>query len=273
VLIFGEEERFEVRAVEENIYFCARTDIGLERARNEDAHVVISKKLNPFGIEDDGAFFSVADGMSGHAGGDTASRMAVDLLRRHYAEELRDKAPCSAASPQPALSRLEKCFPHINQKISEAADATRKYEYMGTTLSVLSPSDGNALIGHVGDSRIYRLRNNCLEQLTEDDTMAQLSVEMGYLSVQEAVDHPLNYALTQALGQGVDEVHTREEDVKCGDIFLLSTDGLHHMISDEEIKEILQSGPVDWEPCRRLVDSALEKGGKDNVTVIVVQVS
>jgi serine/threonine protein phosphatase PrpC len=262
-----------VKPIGENIYFCVRTNIGLERARNEDSHVVISRNLTPFGSEVEGTVFAVADGMSGHAGGDTASRMAIDLLRRHYAREVRDKTPSDGASPESALSSLEKCFLQINEKISEAASVTKKYEYMGTTLSVLSLSDGNALIAHVGDSRIYRLRNNCLDQLTEDDTMAQLSVEMGYLSVQEAADHPLNNALTQALGQGVDEVHTREEDVKRGDVFLLCTDGLHHMISNEEINEILQPGSADWKPCRRLVDSALEKGGKDNVTVIVVQVS
>lgn len=262
-----------MKAIGENILACERTDIGLKRAENEDSYIVIPKRNIGLDMKSDGAVFAVADGMSGHAGGGTASRMAIETLRRLYGGEVRDKMFRDCASSQPTLSRLAQCFQNIDRKISEAAESTKHYAYMGTTLSVLILCDGNATIAHVGDSRIYRLRQNRLEQLTEDDTMAQLSVEMGYLSAQEAADHPLRHMLTQALGQGVDEVHTREEGVRQGDIFLLCTDGLHHMISDREIQEILHPGPGDWEPCLRLVHSALEKGGTDNITVIVVEVS
>ncbi len=152
-------------------------------------------------------------------------------------------------------------------------DASNKeYEGMGTTLSVLVMLKDVALLAHVGDSRIYRLRDFTLEQLTEDHTMAQLSVEMGYMKPEEVSNSPLNHVLMQSVGGGIDEVQTRIEKVKSRNIFLLCSDGLHNMVSDDEIKDILIDDSDVNSVCDKLVKAALDSGGKDNVTVIVVRV-
>jgi serine/threonine protein phosphatase PrpC len=171
-----------------------------------------------------------------------------------------------------ALRHLKEIFWKAHGKIRGYASLNKLYPGMGTTLSVLLLHRDKALIAHVGDSRIYRLRNNVFEPLTEDDTLAQLSVEMGYIRPDEAANHPLRHLLSQSVGEGLEEVHTRTESVAEEDIFLLCSDGLHHMVTEDEIKEILQQSPVGSGLCDRLIDAALEKGGRDNVTVIVVRV-
>jgi protein phosphatase len=143
---------------------------------------------------------------------------------------------------------------------------------MGTTLSALVLLKDTALIAHVGDSRIYRLRNHQLERLTQDHTMAQLSIEMGYMDEEEAASHPQSNILTDVIGQGFDEVQTRMEKVAGGDVFLLCTDGLHHMLSESRIQEILESFSPEISACDRLVEEAVKAGGRDNITVITVHV-
>lgn len=210
--------------------------------------------------------------MSGHIGGGTASRMAVEGLRKHYMNPVNTRGLISANGKEENLADLENVILGIHEEISELAERVEQYEYMGTTLSALLLVEKTACITHVGDSRIYRLREGRLEQLTHDDTMAQLSVEMGYLDVEEAAGHPLSHALIQALGQGVDELCSKDLEIKPDDVFLLCSDGLYDMILESEIKEILRFSPAGWRPCEALVAAALENGGKDNVTVIVARV-
>lgn len=248
--------------------FCCKTDVGRQRHSNEDSHIVI-ENIWGFGPGKTGGLFAVADGMSGHIGGATASREAIDGLRRQYSvafEQSRDEIQADA------MYRLEKVVLDIHEEISELADKIAEYEYMGTTLSVLLLLEKTAYIAHVGDSRIYRLRRNRLDQLTHDDTMAQLSVETGYMEPEEAITHPLRHSLVQSLGQGVDEVQTVMKEIERGDIFLLCSDGLYDMVSDSEIRDILRDAADDWKPCDHLVAAALQNGGKDNVTVIVVRI-
>ena len=139
-------------------------------------------------------------------------------------------------------------------------------------LSALIYLNDTALIAHVGDSRIYRLQGHHLEKLTKDHTMAQLSLEMGYISQEAAENHPLRHVLMDVVGQGLDEVQTRMEKVVKGDIFLLCTDGLHHMVPDHKIKEILEAFPPEAGACDRLVQEAIKRGGRDNITVIAFHV-
>jgi serine/threonine protein phosphatase PrpC len=145
-------------------------------------------------------------------------------------------------------------------------------EDMGTTLSVLILLNSKALIVHVGDSRIYRLRQNVLEQLTEDHTFAQAFLQKGYMTSAEATRHPTRHVMTQAVGRGIESIFHKTENVEKGDLFLLCSDGLYDMLPDIEIKDILLENPRATDKCDRLVASALDMGGKDNVTVMVIQV-
>lgn len=252
--------------------FCSKTDAGRKRSSNEDSHIVI-EDARGFGPGKAASLFAVADGMSGHVGGAIASRKAVDSLRRHCAEAFEGGEALSGERIPPDITRqLEKVVLNIHEEIAGVAERVEEYKYMGTTLSVLLLREKTAYIAHVGDSRIYLLRNDRLEQLTHDDTMAQLSVEMGYMRAEEAAEHPLRHSLVQSLGQGVDEVHMVVRDVERGDVFLLCSDGLYDMLPDGEIREILRYAAGDWRPCDRLVAAALGNGGKDNVTVIVVRI-
>jgi protein phosphatase len=143
---------------------------------------------------------------------------------------------------------------------------------MGTTLSVLLLLKEKALIAHVGDSRIYRLRRDFLEQLTEDHTFAQAFLQQGYMTSEEASRHPTRHVMTQAVGRGIESIFNKTENVEQGDIFLLCSDGLYDMLPDIEIKDILLENPKVSDQCDRLVERALDMGGKDNVTVMVIQV-
>jgi serine/threonine protein phosphatase PrpC len=143
---------------------------------------------------------------------------------------------------------------------------------MGTTLSVMVLLKNKNLIAHVGDSRIYRLCNNVLEQLTEDHTFAQLFMQMGHLTAEEADKHPIRHIMTQALGKGIEDIFLKIEKIRRGDIYLLCTDGLNDMLPDVKIKNILSKRNPPNKKCDRLVARALEMGGKDNVTVIVIEV-
>ena len=140
-----------------------------------------------------------------------------------------------------------------------------------TTLSVMILLSDLALFAHVGDSRIYRSRDGKLEQLTHDQTMAQLSVELGYIKQEETTCHPLRNVLLEALGQGIDEIETRIEKVRRGDLYLLCSDGLYDLVPDNVIENLLmeeQNGLC----CDKLVKEAIKKGGKDNVSVILVKI-
>jgi protein phosphatase len=127
-----------------------------------------------------------------------------------------------------------------------------------------------ALIAHVGDSRIYRYRDGLFDQLTIDDTVVQNMIEEGEIELDQANGHPLRHVLTQAIGSGLDEIHTTVTDVHGGDIFVLCSDGLYDRLSSAEILEILLLGLTREAVCDRLVDAALKNGAKDNVTVMIV---
>ena len=250
---------------------CAETDVGYKRAKNEDAYQLVYNREADRDVAFFGSMFAIADGMGGHAGGEVASGTACEGLLEYYAGELESEINLNPMEVR--LERLEAIIWRIEKKIFRLAEEMPKFAHMGTTLSVLVLFKGYALIAHVGDSRIYRLRNSGLKQLTEDETMAQLSVEMGYLKPEEVPGHPQGHILTQALGVGgLEEVNTRIEKVEAGDIYLLCSDGLYDMVSDNRIHEILQESERMQHGCERLVKAALQNGGKDNVTVILVGV-
>lgn len=249
---------------------CVETNMGHKRTKNEDAYQIVYGGESGCDVESFGCLFAVADGMGGHAGGEVASKIATEGLLEYYAGKLETGKNIDPIASK--LGRLEATIWKIEKKISHLAEEMPEYANMGTTLSAFVLFKGHVLIAHVGDSRIYRLRNGSLEQLTQDETMAQLSVEMGYLKPEEVPGHHQGHILVQALGVGLDEVNTRIEKVKVGDVYLLCSDGLYDMVSDNRIHEILYESDRVQGGCESLVKEALQNGGKDNITVILVGV-
>lgn len=209
--------------------------------------------------------FAVADGMGGHAGGDVASAIAVAGLA-----ELRDLA----ATDEPA-EVLGHALSGVNAEIRRRASVDPALAGMGTTVVGIARVAGpRVLVFHVGDSRAYRLRDGRLEQLTEDHSVVADLVRAGALSAEEARRHPDRNTVTRALGAADDVVPTlRTEVVRTGDCFLVASDGLFDELPASQIGDLLATvGPVE-KRARALVDAALARGARDNVSVIVVVVS
>ena len=225
------------------------THVGKVRKNNEDALVFIEPET-----------FVVADGMGGAAAGEIASKTLV--------ETVEDFLP---SVPKPWHEDiLQKAILKANAEILRTARSNESYRGMGTTATILHIYDGRAYFAHVGDSRLYRLRNNQLEQITEDHSYVEELVRRGEITPEEARFHPLKNLLTQAVGVVEEiEVDTASFSVADGDIYLLCTDGLTNMVSDKAIAEILSrsSSPVD-----ELINAALDNGGHDNISAIVVAV-
>jgi protein phosphatase len=261
------------------IKFCARTDTGLKRSKNEDCFLTLTGSSSDIPVNVLGSMFAVADGMGGHPAGDKAARMACDTFRDcYYGVKGIEKAACFILArlclgmfSRLLLRRMEDAIKMADKAIQEYECQHKKCEGLGTTLSVLVLAGRTALIAHVGDSRIYRLRKGKLDLLTVDHTFVQDLVDMGEMTRKEADESPMRHVLMEALGRGVDEIFTRCEKVLADDLFLVCSDGLHDMINEETIHHALTSGSNIDEKCGLLIEQALDAGGKDNVTVVVVQ--
>lgn len=234
--------------------FAGHTDVGRVRARNEDALF-----LQPLrGIA------AVADGMGGHAAGDVASRIAVDVLD----DRTRELGP----DPRTALVDAVRT---AHNAIIKAARADPELQGMGTTLTALrAHEEDGCLIAHVGDSRAYRWRDDKLVQLTRDQTWVQEQVEAGTISRERARTHPFSSVLTGALGTEDQDFDVQVLEPVCepGDTFLLCSDGLNARLTDPEILTVLQAHAHDLDAAAHaLVDAANEAGGPDNITVALVR--
>jgi protein phosphatase len=244
----------------ELIDVAGRTDRGLARAKNEDAFFVADPKRADLKM---GVLLAVADGMGGHVAGEVASQTAVDFLSGYYTDE-----PLSGEDPE---ARLARKVVQANETLLALAQATPLLEGMGTTLTAALLVDGGRLvICHVGDSRVYLLRNGSLETQSDDHSFVGEQVRLGFLSEAEARVHPARNVITRALGiRPVVEPDLVCLDLKPGDRLMLSSDGLHGYVDDERIRETLVNSPCASEACARLIGLALDAGGLDNVTVIV----
>ena len=254
------------------ITWHAKSDIGLKRTVNENSFLLPDSALLTFDSDCRGVLFAVADGLGGHAGGEIASQMACDLLVDFYGKKV-----CHAAKLLPAETlgdALEKTFYDIDTKIRDHAKENKAYEDMGTTLSALLIAGTKAIVAHVGDSRIYRLRRKELVQLTSDHNFVQEMIDDGEVRPVDAGKHPLRNLLTQTVGteELLYEVFTCLEDIQPNDCFLLCSDGLHGMVSDIVILDTLFTCSDPVEKVERLLALALANGGQDNISVIVVQV-
>ena len=250
---------------------CERSDIGLVRPNNEDAFTVVDGPREGRDVAKLGRLFVIADGMGGHAAGEVASRIACEETASAYYGQARGGGASPAS--EPALQRLERSVWAAHHAIIRAASHRAEWRGMGTTLSALALVDGQALIAHVGDSRIYRCRGGSCQRLTIDHTKNQSLIDEGLISQGEESLLYGSHILTQALGGygDLDEVFTRAEEVRPGDRFLLSTDGLHGTLAEGEIRAAMAGEPTAAGACEALVGRALARGGEDNVTVMVIQ--
>ena len=246
------------------LQYAERSDIGMRRATNQDSFNIVLASGDA-DWRQRGHMFIVADGMGGHAAGELASKLAADAIPHHY-QKYRDLSPPEA---------LQKAVMEANAEVHRRGQANIDFHNMGTTASVLVLIPQGALVAHVGDSRVYRLRGERLEQVTFDHSLVWELRAAGQLPAESelAASIPKNQ-ITRSLGPNSSVAVDIEGPLplEIGDTFLLCSDGLTGEVADEEIGPILASLPPS-EAVRVLVDLANLRGGPDNVTVIVVRVT
>jgi serine/threonine protein phosphatase PrpC len=226
----------------------AGTDTGRQRRANEDSLLARSP------------LFVVADGMGGAQAGEVASRIAVESFR-HGLDD--------ASQPEAALATLALA---ANSRIHELSHSNAEHAGMGTTLTAVYVGDREVAIAHVGDSRAYCLRDGELLRLTDDHSLVDELLRQGRLTPEEAVEHPQRSVITRALGpEGTVEVDTRSFRARPGDVYLLCSDGLTTMLSEEEIAAALRSHPRLRDAGEALIAAANEAGGRDNITVVLLR--
>lgn len=251
----------------ESISFWAQTDVGKVRDHNED-NFLVDKSLH---------LFVVADGMGGHAAGEVASSISVKQMRdvvRQNKDLLEAYAEGSQiASTRDVLNLLEHAVQKACAEIHELAERETEKRGMGTTLSSLLVINNRGFIAHVGDSRIYLLRSGRVIQLTEDHSLINELVKRGKLAAADAENSPYKNAVTRAVGvyESV-EVDTIDFDVLPGDQFILASDGLTGYLKEDEIAPILDAAVDVKNIPQAFIDLANNRGGKDNITTVVVRI-
>jgi PPM family protein phosphatase len=243
------------------------TDVGLQRDHNEDSYAVLSEY----------DLFIVADGMGGHRAGDVASRLATDSI----AEFFRSTAQEDATWPfhfDTSLSedenRLVTGIRVANRRIYDRSIRSRDCAGMGTTVvgALYSRKKNRLFVGHVGDSRAYRVRNKQIQQLTRDHSLINdYLLAMPELTEEQRAELPKN-VITRALGiQDSVAVDLVSDEPQLGDVYLLCSDGLSGMLTDDQILGVVAESPETYEACRRLIQKANENGGEDNITALVIR--
>lgn len=232
---------------------AARTHIGKVRASNQDAILVCPGKHGIFGV---------ADGMGGHKAGDVASRIAVEVTEK------------ALKNTHPSAVLLRSAIQEANLAIYREQQRNPDFSGMGTTMTVIWEDDDRVLLGHVGDSRAYRVREKTIRQISLDHSMVAEMVRRGVLTEEEARVHPYRNIITRALGtdETVD-VDVEELDKRTGDLYLLCSDGLSEYIQDEGMLHILRKHPSLEEAADTLLQLALEGGGRDNISVVLAEVT
>lgn len=241
--------------------YSGLTDIGMVRTENQDSYGKFP--LNDLELyTDKGQLFIVADGMGGHTGGKQASSIAVETVCKVYSESTHFNL----------ADALHSAIVAANSKIHQAAGKSTELSRMGTTCTTLLLHEDKAIIGHVGDSRVYKIENGRIEQLTEDHTQVQAMLKEGVLTPAEAKVYPSRSVLARALGveEKVKVDIIQNIELKSGQSYLICSDGLAK-VTDSEILKIISENPTQI-ACKQLVELANERGGKDNVTVQVIKI-
>ncbi len=242
----------------------AKTDVGLKREANEDSFLADSN----IGL------YLVADGMGGHAGGDTASRMAVEIIKRHVTDARNSKEFISAAATEredlAILEMLEKAIEDASATIFAESALNPALEGMGTTATLLFTRGELGYVAHVGDSRLYMMRDKELTQVSEDHSLVNEQIKAGFITEEEAAHSRFRNIITRSVGfESQVSADTFSFRMQPGDLFLLCSDGLNGMIEDERIGKTMRRGKLSTIPAR-LISAANEMGGDDNITVILV---
>jgi PPM family protein phosphatase len=244
-----------------------RTDVGRRRDHNEDALLV----------DDDLRLYIVADGMGGHAGGGTASRLAVETIQRSMRDaRSRDATPFSGSkpvdeSPLPAL--LRGAVEQACEVIYRTAQRDEELAGMGTTVTAVTLDGQSAFVAHVGDSRCYLVREGRIWQVSEDHSLVNEQVKAGTISADEAKRSRFKNIITRSVGfEREVQVDLMGVELASGDALVVCCDGLTNLVEDAEILRVVQEAGVEDAP-ERLVELANDRGGDDNITVIVIRAS
>ena len=235
---------------------AARTDVGIVRSGNEDNYLMLA----------DRGVFIVADGMGGHAAGEVASEMAVRIISKELGS-LR------GLNDEGVGERLRVSIRAANEAIFDRTLAEHDKRGMGTTVTTLTLLPSRYMIGQVGDSRAYLLRDGRFLQLTKDHSYVQEQVDAGLLTPEQARVHPYSNVITRCVGASNDVVaDVYFGSLRPGDVLLLASDGLTGMLEDEQLQKILTSdgGPQAW--VDRMITEANRRGGLDNITAIIVRI-
>jgi serine/threonine protein phosphatase PrpC len=240
------------------------SDPGLCRSTNEDAYAVVA----------DAGLFVVADGMGGHAAGEVASRMAVDAVRAVFEDpDLTWPIGVSIPPHTRGTPLLKASIEHANARVHAASVADVTKGGMGTTVTALLVLDDRIVIGHVGDSRAYRLRGRKLELLTRDHTYINMLLDAGAMTPEQAATSELRNMLARSVGsEPTVKVDVRLLDLEPGDTFLLATDGLHGVVDDNTLAAILLYERDLTRAAAELVQRANDGGGPDNITAVLVRI-
>lgn len=252
---------------EQVLEIVQKTDPGKMRARNEDAIACLPRK----------GVLVLADGMGGHNAGEIASGMATSFLINEFDRLLSDR-PLSLLPADAARGEAQELVSHliaeVNLAIFQASESNPQYKGMGTTLIVAVFYDDRVMIAHIGDSRVYRLRDGQMTQLTKDHSLLQEWIDSGMITPEQALTAQHKNLVTRALGVDAKvEAEIHEHDVLPGDLFLLCSDGVYDMVPDEDIELTMASlGANLGLAAAQLVDQSNDNGGKDNISVVLAKV-
>jgi serine/threonine protein phosphatase PrpC len=248
------------------IEVAGETNVGMKRNHNEDC----------FSIYEESGLYIVADGMGGHAHGEVASQMAVDTLKEFFQATAEDPERTWPYKMDRGRgyeeNRLMTGIKLANLRIYESAQRDSKQRGMGTTLVSLFAVEDGVYVGHVGDSRVYRVRDGAIEQLTEDHSLLNDYIKMKRLTPEEIANFPHKNVIVRALGmKDTVKVDTRFETPKEGDVYLLCSDGLSGPVDDDTMLAIVRDNTDIKVVASKLIAKANENGGPDNITVIIAR--
>lgn len=242
-----------------NLIASGKTDQGLVRAKNEDK----------FYLDEKIGLLVVADGMGGHASGETASQLAVNVIRDYFQGPQKIIGDYDRSYSE-ATNKLNCAIRLANMAVFEAAQSSPQLTGMGTTIAAVLLTGNKLSIAHIGDSRVYLIRAGNIDQLTDDHSVVNEQVKRDMITKEEAAKSEIKNILTKALGISAEmEADLDELTLFDEDILLLCSDGLSNMVTDEAMLEIVSFAGNSAAACDSLINAANEKGGKDNITVII----
>ena len=245
-----------------NYEFCLRTDPGLARENNEDS--VALDEPTRLGV--------LADGMGGYNAGEIASGMATTFIKSELGRWLAQAG--RHANVRELRRAMEICVDNANRSIFNAANSNPQYSGMGTTLVLGVFQDARLMLGHIGDSRCYRARGGEFAQITKDHSLLQEQIDAGLITLEQAATSTNKNLVTRALGvEDAVLLDVSEHKVEPGDIYLMCSDGLSDMVNDEALAKILQAPVSLEEKAIQLIGEANANGGRDNISVLLAQVS